>query len=228
MGLVLDLIIIAIIAIGVVISAKKGFVRTAIEVVGFVVAIILAFTISEPLADFAYEKVVEDSIVSAANTSVENLKDKVWESLPDFVTENSDTFGITKNEVGSVIDKNAHNGSEAAVRQVSDTLVKPVTTKLIGGLIACILFIILLIIVKILAKFINKLFSFSFIGTINTVLGGVTGVVKGVIYALIFVAVTVFVAGVSKGGFLIFTDKNIASSCVYKFFAEILSIYPFK
>ena len=51
MSYILDAIIILIVLFYVFISAKKGFVRTLIEVVGFVAAIVIAFTVSTPIAE---------------------------------------------------------------------------------------------------------------------------------------------------------------------------------
>jgi len=174
-GFVLDIIILAIVFIIVLLSARKGFVRTAIEVVGFVAAIVLAFTISQPLADITYEKIVEEPMISAAEDNAENLTEKVWDALPGFVADNAETFGISKADVDDTIGSNAQKGSEAAVKQVSATVVKPAATRLLSGIYCSILFIVLMIVVKLLAKVVNKLFSFSFIGTINKALGGVVG-----------------------------------------------------
>ncbi|MBE6727063.1 MAG: hypothetical protein E7562_00270 [Ruminococcaceae bacterium] len=228
MGFVLDIIILAIVFIIVLLSARKGFVRTAIEVVGFVAAIVLAFTISQPLADITYEKIVEEPMISAAEDNAENLTEKVWDALPGFVADNAETFGISKADVDDTIGSNAQKGSEAAVKQVSATVVKPAATRLLSGIYCSILFIVLMIVVKLLAKVVNKLFSFSFIGTINKALGGVVGVVKGALYAFVFVTVTVLIASLNQGSFLIFTDEAIDSSFVYRLLAELSSLYPFK
>ena len=48
MNFLLDLIVLAIIAAVALISARRGFVRVAIELVGFIAAIFITFTISTP------------------------------------------------------------------------------------------------------------------------------------------------------------------------------------
>ena len=58
MGIILDLIIAAVIIIEVVISARRGFARVAIELVGFIAAILLTFTISTPLSQATYDKII--------------------------------------------------------------------------------------------------------------------------------------------------------------------------
>ena len=91
MSIVLDLIILAIIIITAYISAKKGFVKVLVETVGFVLAIVIAFTVSTPLAEITYDKFIEPTIIKNAEKAVENgesVEIKAWESVPTFITEN--------------------------------------------------------------------------------------------------------------------------------------------
>ena len=95
MGIVLDLIVIAIILIFCLISAKKGFVKTIVEAVGVVAAIILAFTFSSPLAATTYDKIIEPPILNAVSSetteSSENAVQNIWDSMPKFIINNADT-----------------------------------------------------------------------------------------------------------------------------------------
>ena len=63
MGIILDLIILAIIVIFAFLSAKKGFVRTLIELVGFFLAIFIASSISPAISNGVYDKFIEPAIV---------------------------------------------------------------------------------------------------------------------------------------------------------------------
>ena len=67
MNFLLDLIVLAIIAAVALISARRGFVRVAIELVGFIAAIFITFTISTPLASLTYDKIIEPPIVSSVS-----------------------------------------------------------------------------------------------------------------------------------------------------------------
>ncbi len=55
MSIIIDLTIIAIVIISVILSAKKGFIASLIELVGYFAAIIISYTISMPLAKFINE-----------------------------------------------------------------------------------------------------------------------------------------------------------------------------
>ena len=56
MWFILDLIIVAILVVFALLAAKKGFVKSVIEIAGFVLAIFLAFTLSSPATNFIYDK----------------------------------------------------------------------------------------------------------------------------------------------------------------------------
>ena len=225
MSYILDAILVLIILITVFISAKKGFVRTLVEVVGFVAAIFIAFTFSSPIASAVYGKMVEPVIVKTvenvstdtANTASDAV-DAVWQKMPSFVTD-SNFLGLSKENISQQVEIETANGVTELADSVSNSFAKPVITKLLSVLISVILVVALIFVVKIVAKYINKLFSFSLIGTINKALGGILGLVKGIALAVVFCMIITLIISFTKNGFLIFTYDAIHSSYIFKFLA---------
>lgn len=220
MGIILDLIVLAIIILFVIISAKKGFVKTLIQFAGILAAIYLATTLSAPIANFTYEKAIEPAVVSSINNTLNNVaqgaenavKEEIFEVLPSFVQNRVDISELNFNQDGSNIAKD-----------VCESVVKPISITFLKSVYTLIIFIILSIVVKILANIINKLFSFSVIGKANRILGGVIGVLQGIIFAIIFIIVANLLITLT-GGFLCFTKEAVASSYL---FSNILKILPF-
>lgn len=227
MSYILDAIVILIVLFYVFISAKKGFVRTLIEVVGFVAAIVIAFTVSTPIAEVGYDSFIYPSIAeSVEETGKDNINDAadaVWEKLPKFITENS-FFGVSKDNVTASAEDEFSNQSDNFAQSISDKMIKPTVVKLLSVIVSFVLVIILLFVAKILAKYVNKLFTFSIIGDINKFLGGALGVVKGAAIAIIFCLVISIILSFTKGGFLIFTYDAINSSYLFKF---LMGFSPF-
>lgn len=225
MSLVLDLIVLAIILLCIVISAKRGFVKALIETVGFVLAIFLAFTISEPLAVTTYDKLLEPPVVTAVAESgvqsSEDIADKIFEALPKLITDNLSRLGVETESVKENINTTAQNGIEETVSTVSQNVIKPVAVEFIGLLYSVLLAIIFMILVKPIAKIVNKLFSFSIIGKLNSGLGAILGLVQGVVFATVFCMVIATVVSFTQNGFLIFTPTNIDASNIFKFFTRI-------
>lgn len=230
MSYVLDLIIVFIILLFVFLSAKKGFVRTLIEVIGFIAAIVIAFTFSSPVADAIYSKAIQPSVIKTVETTANNgisnatsAVDAVWDKMPSFITESS-FFGFSKESVTATVQNETANDVTQIAQSISDSFVKPAVTKLLSVLISVVAIVVLLFIVKILAKHINKLFNFSVVGDINKTLGGVLGLVKGGAVAIIFCLLIGLILSFAKDGFLIFTYENINSSYIFKF---LMGLSPF-
>lgn len=226
MSYILDAIIIFIILLFAFLSAKKGFVRTLIEVIGFVAAIVVALTFSSPISNLVYDSsihpIVAKTVESAVNEGAVNANaaiDAVWNKMPVFLTESS-FFDLSKENISNTVNQNAAENTTALTNVISDSFVKPAVTKLLSVLIAVILVVVLLFVVRILAKYINKLFTFSVVGDINKTLGGLLGLVKGAAVALVFCLVISLILSFTKNGFLIFTYDAINSSYIFKFLME--------
>ncbi len=222
MSYILDAIIILIILITTIISAKKGFVHTLIKVVGFVASIVVALTLSSPLATLTYDIIIEPVVINTAKSAVndttstaENAVDTVWKKMPTFVTENR-FLQLSKDNITDDIQTKSENNSEKMAQNISDTLVAPVTIKLLSALYSAILVIALLFVVKFLAKYLNKLFNFSVVGKLNKTLGGILGIVEGLAISIIFCLIISLILSFTKDGFLIFTYNSINESYLFK------------
>ncbi len=229
MSIILDAIIVLIILVFVFLSAKKGFVRTLIEVVGFIAAIAIALSVSTPIANFCYDTAVQpivtktvESTVNEGSSNVNEAVDAVWNKLPAFLTE-SNFFSLSKEGITSSINNETAADTTQLITSIN-SIVKPAVSKLISVLISVILVVVLLFVVKILAKLVNKIFSFSLVGDINKTLGGLLGLIKGAAVAVIFCMIVSLILSFTKNGFLIFTYDAINSSYLFKF---IMGLSPF-
>ncbi len=217
MSFVLDLIVLAIIAVFALLSAKKGFVRTIIEIVGFVVVILLANNISPAISDYTYDKLVEPAIVSSIeNMQVgDNLTNLSVDNMPSLVGKIlGSNFDIAAFQTS--INENISSGIKDAVTSASQTVVKPVVTGIFDLIFTLIITIVLLAVVNFVAKLINKLFSFSLVGKANKILGAILGIIKGVVVSAIICTIISLIVPLTKEGFLIFTQTNIDSSLIFK------------
>lgn len=228
MNIILDLIVIGIIILITVISAKQGFVRVAVEVAGFIIAILLSLSVSVALADVTYHKVIEPVIVS----SVENVTadttaaaaEKTWNSLPQFVKNGANKIGINEDTITESISKTVGNGAGDVAASVSENTVKPVATSILKTLYSIIFILILMLLVKLLARLINKLFSFSIVGKLNKFLGGALGAVKGLIIAWLFCSVVALAVSFTQNGILFFNAENIENTIIFKFLTDVVQI----
>lgn len=218
MNFVLDLIILAIVIVTIYLSAKKGFVKVLVETVGFILAIVVSFTVSTPLAEATYDKFIEPSIIQSAEKNIQNdegIEKEVWENIPDIITKNAENFGISADSFSETINENISLGTKKAVTVASQNVIKPVCVSLVSMIYGVILTTLLFIVVKFAAKFLNKLFSFSLVGKLNRTLGGVLGVFKGVAFAVLFVVIVSFLVSINGKLFNI-TIQDIEKTFLFK------------
>lgn len=230
MPYVLDGIIIIIFILCVFLSVKKGFIPTAIEVAGFIAALIIAFTFSSPLTNIIYDSFIEQSVNTTVEKTIDNATDKsyaavdtVWNKMPEFITQN-DFFPISKEEVIKEIESKTDETNEQLAYQISNTLVKPPITKIISVLISIIILSLLSVLVKLLARNIKKIYKDTVIGDADRLLGGLLGVLKGVFVSLCFCLTVSLLLSFNKDGFLIFRYDFINSTYIFKYLMELLPI----
>ena len=221
-GLIIDLAIVLIVLISVIISAKRGFMRTLIEAVGFVAAFFIAFTISSPLADMTYDNMIGPSIVSkvteASHDTSSTVSSKIWDYMPEIIKNNPSTFGIEESKVKGKIESYTDIGAGDNAEKISENVTKPDIAKLISAIYSIVIIVVLIILSKLLAKLLNKLVSFSLVGKINTALGGALGAVKGIATAFLLCILISFIVITAKTDFGVFTAENIEATHLFKIF----------
>lgn len=219
MSFVLDAVILVIIAGCAFFAAKKGFVRTLIEFVGFLAAIFLAFTLSSAVSDFVYDKTIRPAAETAIAAGIESSAEDA--AMPEFILNLAGKAGINEEMISSAVGINA----EEIAKNVTETALKPLAINVIKFISIILIFVILLIVVKILARFLNSLFKGVLFGTANKTLGAVLGGAKGIIYSVIFCVAASLIVSLTESGILFITDDSIQNSYICKF---ILSVLPFK
>ena len=224
MGLILDLLFVVMIIITAILSAKKGFIRTLLELVGFAAAIIIALTVSEPISDFAYEKLVEPAIFEKTEgiivDNTNSIRENLWEKLPSIIKDNSEFFGINEDSFLNIISSESKNGAADLSIAISEKIVRPAVVNLFSTIISFILILILIPLFRLLAKGINKLFSVSVVGKVNKFLGAILGILKGLAICLIVCILLDLIVKLSSGGFWLITndflDKSFIFSKIFK------------
>ena len=74
MSLAIDLGLLAVVLISVIVSAKKGLVRTVLELVAFAAAILLAAQLCTPMATACYDNLLSARVESEIEEKLVSLK----------------------------------------------------------------------------------------------------------------------------------------------------------
>lgn len=233
MNIILDIIVLAIILFVAIRSAKKGFVRILIEVVGLIAVSVFAFSVSTPLANATYDKFIEPALIDSIKEEIDELsyidtniivEESVLKNLPQFLKNSVENFGFSYQSISKTLSANIENGANAAAVAVSKDVIKPAIVNIISLLYSAILIIFLSFIVRLLAKAINKIISFSFADKLNRFLGGITGIFKGIILAILICNLISLIISFTNNGFFIFTSENIENTYIFKHFIGLITL----
>lgn len=219
MGIVLDLILALIVVVCILLAVKKGFVRSLIEVVGYILAIVIAFSVSGIAAEYIYDNVVDEAVVVTVYTAIEENSEKALEALPDYLTVLLEQVDF---DIESLL-KTDDADALSVAKQVSENILRPLVVGILRTIISVVAFLILMVVVKLLARVINSMFKGAVLGTANKVLGMVIGCVKGVVFATVFSMIVYFVASLSENDFLFFTNEAINKSVVAKYIIDFVT-----
>lgn len=207
MSIILDVILIAVFAAYVITAAKKGFVRTLLELVAVVAAIFLSFQISPVVSQTVYDGFVEKEIVNALEEqinenvdalSVTETANAVLDSIPDFAVSLASSAGV---EISTIKDQIASQkiDSQNLAQSLVDKIAEPIVVGALTIIIFILLAVVLMIVLKFAAKLISKLFNIPLVKSVNKSLGGVLGAIKGALVVVVICTALRFIFGGGDG-----------------------------
>ena len=223
-AVIIDLMLLIVIGLFVFLSAKRGFVRVAVEAVGFIAAVILTLTVCTPLANTTYDKIVEPRVIKTVNNEMESILNGAGESaldkLPDFAKDYINKAG----GIDKFIEENEELISDSKsdyIADMSQNTVKPIAVSVLSSIYSAVILTLALILVKVLARFLNKAFSFSIVGKANTALGGVCGAVKGIAVVVVICFIINLLVPITENGIWIFNSENIEKTYIFRFLISL-------
>ncbi len=186
MSWVLDIAVVVIAAIFLFLGIRRGFIKTAIRLIGLVVALVAAGLISTPLAAWIFDSflteplraIVAEQAASAAVTAAQTAQEQlsaIIGGLPALVRSAFDLSGMLIPAEGAAM------ATEALTQTVMNDIVRPLCLSLLQAVLFLVLFILLYVLVQWIGKGVNKVFTtLPIIRQINGLLGGVLGLLEGV------------------------------------------------
>ena len=196
MGIYIDMALLAIMLIFLIVSAKRGFLITLLEVLVFAIAVISAANLCKPAANSIYDTFIGPNITEKVSASLSENSDimssagkasAVVDNLPKIIKNYILRTDPDENNITSEILNGDFSGTDAAEKLSSD-IAKPIAVTVLSPVIFLLLSIVLSLLLSVVAKWLNKICKLPLIGTANTVLGGAFGILKGLI-AVYFIGI---------------------------------------
>lgn len=201
MGLIVDIVIIAILALSIIMGYKKGLINVIFNIFAFLLAIIITLVLYKPVSDIIIKNTdIQEKIETAI---IENTKGE--ENKKEEKTEN----GIQK-----YIENTMQNAEEDAKSKAIEVVAKNVSTKCIEIITALILFVITRIILVVLKFLTETLANLPIVKQCNEIGGLLYGIIKGLLIIYVILTIMFFIISLKPEGM---TANLIETSYITKF-----------
>ena len=203
MTIIVDLVIVAIMAICIIIGYVRGLTGSLIKILSFVLSIIIASILFIPVSNLIIDntEIDENIETSIRNMIIDQETENEEENMPDTIT----------NYIGQKIEQASDDAKETIVdstaRDVTLTIVKAGTWILLF-IIARILLIFLRFITSLIAKF-PVIKQFDKLG------GIIYGILEGLIIIYLVLAIISFISPMISSDFTNAIDESFIGSMMY-------------
>lgn len=194
MGIVFDLVFIAIIVAVIVISKNKGFVASCLDTLSLIISSIVSFLFTKQIADavynFAVRDLVKTSLKNALDEANKNLPiaekvSKMVEALPESARKLADYAGVNIESLKQRTVFGATYSDEDLVEIVADNIAYDIMILVVQAICFMVLFVAVSLVVKFASSFLSKTLSkLPVVGKLDSGLGAVFGLVKGIIIVI--------------------------------------------
>ena len=204
MGIILDIIIVAIIAANIFICYKKGLVKLAVGLIAVVAAIILSVILYKPVSNIiikntGIDKKIENVIIENFSADTSNGGETKYVGVIDYLEKYAnDAVTKTQNEI---------------VHETAGTMAVKITNVMV--LLA--IFIIVRAVLVLLTLVSDAITSLPLIKQCNEVGGIVYGIIKALLVVYILLAIVFLIVLISGNSTI---SDMISSSYITKFFYE--------
>lgn len=232
MWLLIDLSLIIIVVIFGVIGYKKGLVRTFINLVGTIGAVLGSVCIGGNLSSWIYDVFIKNNLlinmekqVLSSTESGLTAVEKALSWLPNFVVNMLPSFGV---DISTISEQASQTEQQLAVSTATqiEAIVAPVIISLICIIVIIFSFILLSILVRFLSSVVGEIFKIPVLNGINKVFGALFGVIIGII--VVIIAVLVIKIAVPEPNDLnhIFNTVTIESTAIFeKLYDSVSQVY---
>lgn len=174
MGIIVDLIIIAVVLLFIFLGYKKGLTGSLIKLLSFIIAIVVAFVLYKPVANAVIENTVIDDNIRTTLKATLGVEDK---------TEN------TEENVPSTIMENINKEIENATDEVKANVIDQTTITIVNIGSGIVIFLAVRVILVIISLFAKILTDLPVIKQVDKLGGLAYGTIEGIVIVYAVLAV---------------------------------------
>ena len=202
MGIILDIILVAIIALNVFICYKKGLVKLAVGLIAVLVSVILAVLLYKPVSNIIINNTELDEKIKSAITE-------------NFVNEEETTEETEDNGFMKYIEKYVEDPVNKTKNEIVVEASGVIATKLIDIIAMVSIFIVARLVLILLTFITDMITSFPILKQFNELGGILYGLIKALLIIYVLLAIAFFIVYTTGATGL---GDAIANSFITKFF----------
>ena len=223
MNWVIDLVVLALIALIVIRAYKKGFLRSVLSLGGFLLALVVSFSLGRMISEGIFEvmvrpwlfSTVETQVVAGTNESLTAAVNNMYENLPGFLSGPLSFLFGSKDQVVANLQSLMNENSLGLTESIVEVL-KPLMVALIGILVIIVLMILCIIVLKIVDRMLIGVRHLPLIGTCDGFLGGIVGILQAALWMIVLVFLVKSVIFLSSNGIAWLNDSVVESTFLFR------------
>lgn len=230
MSIILDIAVVVLVAVITIITTKRGFVKSFLNLASLIIAIAVVSSCATPVSEYCYDAFIAPTVESAIESELikqteitEGAVNSMFDSLPTVVTKFTSDESLKQSVMKTI---NGAQDPKSTAHTITDTLIKPPVFSAIKIIVNVILFTVVLIVLRFVSRAICKLFKAPVLNKVNTFFGVVLGIVKGLIISVLVCSVITALANFfSDGELFLFSKDVIARTYIFGKFANIFNLF---
>ncbi len=192
----IDAVLLILLLLSIVSSMRKGFLKCVLSLICAVAALTVAASFNEAAAEWCYDNVLSEIVVSNVEKSINETADTenigsviegVVETVPEFITIQLTKLGVDPLDLSERISQ-LQLSTEDAAEKISKEIIRPGVLVLLRLVLYLIIYWIVRFVLGLFSGFICKIADLPILKQVNKWLGAATGVFKGL---LIIVSLTI-------------------------------------
>lgn len=210
MGIIIDIVIVAVMALSIFMGYKKGLIGVAFKILSFFVAIVLAFVLSKPITNYVIEHTEFD----------DNIRITIQEALESKETQKVESPETQESNMPDIITEYVAEQIKEATAETQNEIASTVATNLTQTIVNGVVFIGIFLVTRILLFFLKFLAEaiaeIPILKQFNELGGLLYGILKGFFLIYLFFAIVSLLAPiVNIGGFLEMIRASYLGSILY-------------
>lgn len=208
MNFVFDILLLALFVLFIILGYKRGFIKTVSGLVALVVAVLLASSLSGPIANGVYTGTVHPTVLNALEEEIstevlpsETELDTAIENMPGWISAL-----LAVGEVGdgaAILDKvDAVEMGKSAANTIMDVVVTPLVLPMMQMLCSVLLFLVAYIVVSLLLGLLDLVAKLPILKQLNKILGLIAGVATGALWVIFAARILYLLAWMGIGEWL--------------------------